>query len=80
MANKKQYNLYMKDIKARLLSNWSLWRVTRLVLSIVFIVYGIFNLDYILLASGVFLLGHALLNACLTCVGENCEIPQKQKQ
>ncbi len=68
------------NIKQRLLTNWSLWRITRLVLSIVFIVNGIINLDYILLVSGVFLLGHALLNACLTCVGENCEIPQKQKQ
>ena len=65
-------------IKARLLSNWNLWRITRLVLSIVFIVSGIINLDYILLASGVFLLGHALLNACLTCVGGNCEIPQNK--
>lgn len=68
----------MKNLIARLLSNWSLWRITRLVLSIVFIVYGIINLDYILLASGVFLLGHALLNACLTCVGGNCEIPQNK--
>jgi hypothetical protein len=66
----------MKDLKARLLSNWSLWRITRLVLSVIFIVNGIINLDFILLASGVFLLGHALLNACLTCVGTNCEIPQ----
>jgi len=68
----------MKNIKARLLSNWSLWRITRLVLSIVFVVNGIINLDYILLASGVFLLGHALLNACLTCVGGNCEITQNK--
>lgn len=67
----------MKDIKGRLLSNWNLWRIIRLVLSIVFIVNGIINLDYILLVGGIFLLGHALLNACLTCVGENCEIPQK---
>ncbi len=67
----------INNIKARLLSNWNLWRITRLVLSIVFIVSAIINLDYILLVSGVFLLGHALLNACLTCVGGNCEISQK---
>ena len=66
------------NIKQRLLTNWSLWRITRLVLSIVFIVNGIINWDYILLTSGVFLLGHALLNACLTCVSGNCEIPQKK--
>lgn len=69
----------IENIKSRLLSHWSLWRITRLILSIVFIINGIINLDYILLASGIFLLGHALLNACLTCVGNNCEIPQKQK-
>ncbi len=68
----------INNIKARLLSNWNLWRITRLVLSIVFIVSGIITLDYILLASGVFLLGHALLNACLTCVGSNCEISQNK--
>ncbi len=67
----------INNLKARLLSNWNLWRITRLVLSIVFIVSGIINLDYILLASGVFLLVHALLNACLTCVGDNCEISKK---
>jgi len=67
----------INNIKARLLSNWNLWRIIRLVLSIVFIVSGIINLDYILLASGVFLLGHALLNACLTCVNGNCQIPKK---
>ena len=67
----------INNIKARLLSNWSFWRITRLVLSVVFIINGIISLDYILLASGIFLLGHALLNACLTCVDENCEIPKK---
>ncbi len=67
------------NLRQRLSTNWSLWRIIRLVLSIVFIVSGIINLDYILLASGVFLLGHALLNACLNCVGGNCEIPQKTK-
>lgn len=68
----------MKDIKARLLSNWNTWRIIRLILSIVFIVNGIISLDYILIASGVFLFGHALLNACLTCTGDNCEIPQNK--
>ena len=53
----------MKDLKARLLANWNLWRITRLVLSIVFIVSGIINLDYILILAGVFLLGQAIFNA-----------------
>ena len=69
----------MKDLKARLLANWNLWRITRLVLSIVFIVSGIINLDYILILAGVFLLGQAIFNTCVTCVSGNCEIPQKTK-
>jgi hypothetical protein len=69
----------MIDLKARLLSNWNLWRITRLVLSIVFIVSGIINLDYILILAGVFLLGQAIINTCVTCVSGNCEIPQKSK-
>jgi len=69
----------MNNIKARLLSNWNLWRITRLVLSIVFIVSGIINLDYILMLAGVFLLGQAIINTCVTCVSGNCEIPQKSK-
>jgi len=67
----------IKDLKARLLPNWSLWRITRFILSVVFIIHGIIKLDYLVLSSGIFLFFHALLNACLTCVDENCEIPQK---
>jgi hypothetical protein len=66
----------LDQIKQRLLSNWTLWRITRLVLALIFIVNGIVKLDYILLSGGVFLLGHALLNACAACAGGNCEIPQ----
>lgn len=69
----------INSLKARLLSNWNLWRITRLVLSIVFIVSGIINLDYILILAGVFLLGQAIINTCVTCVSGNCEIPQKTK-
>lgn len=65
----------INNIKARLLSNWNLWRITRLVLSIAFIVSGIINLDYILILAGVFLLGQAVFNTCVTCVSGNCEIP-----
>lgn len=66
-----------KLMKQRLLSNWNTWRIIRLSLSIVFIVSGFINSDWILLFSGAFLLVHALLNACVTCVGGNCEIPKK---
>jgi Zn-dependent membrane protease YugP len=66
------------NLKQRLSSNWNLWRVIRLVLSIVFIVNGIIISDYILLLGGVFLLGQAVLNTCVTCVSGNCEIPQNQ--
>lgn len=64
-------------MKQRLLTNWTLWRIMRLVLSLVFIVQGILKTDYILLSAGLFLLIHALYNSCATCVSGNCEIPQK---
>ena len=64
------------QLKQRLLSNWTPWRITRLVLAVVFIINGVIKLDYILLIGGVFLLGHALINACAACASGNCEIPQ----
>ena len=64
----------MKEV---LLKNWTLWRITRLVLAIIFIVNGILKGDYILVTGGVFLFGHAVLNACATCAGGSCEIPKK---
>jgi len=64
-------------MKERLLSNWNLWRITRLVLSVIFIVNGILKYDMILIFGGVFLLAHSLINSCSTCVSGNCEIPQK---
>jgi hypothetical protein len=69
----------INNIKARLLYNWSLWRIIRLVLSVLFIISGIIAIDYILILAGVFLLGQAVLNTCVTCVSGNCEIPQKTK-
>ncbi len=65
-------------MRQRLLTNWNLWRITRLVLSIVFITNGIIKADYILLTGGIFLLIHALLNECVACIGGNCEIPQNK--
>lgn len=64
-------------MKQRLLTNWTLWRITRLVLSFIFIINGAIKADYILLTGGVFLLIHALVNSCATCASGNCEIPQK---
>jgi hypothetical protein len=74
----KYLKMQLDKIKQRLLLNWTLWRITRLALSLVFIVNGIIKLDYILLVGGVFLLGHALINACATCAGVNCEITQNK--
>lgn len=65
-------------MKERLLTNWTLWRITRLVLSIIFIINGLIKADYILIAGGIFLLGHALVNSCAACAGGNCEIPQNK--
>ena len=67
------------NLKQRLSSNWNLWRIIRLVLSVLFIISGIIAIDYILILAGVFLLGQAVLNTCVTCVSGNCEIPQKTK-
>lgn len=67
------------NLKQRLSTNWSLWRIIRLVLSILFIANGIVTIDYILIFAGVFLLGQAIFNTCVTCVSGNCEIPQKTK-
>lgn len=61
------------------LKNWDWWRITRAVLSVLFMVQGIIKGDYVLLAGGVFLMIHALLNVCAACATGNCEIPQKQK-
>lgn len=65
-------------MKERLLTNWTLWRITRFILSLIFIINGVIKVDYILILGGVFLLGHALVNSCATCAGGNCEIPQKK--
>jgi hypothetical protein len=67
------------NIKQRLSTHWSLWRIIRLVLSVVFIVSGIIALDYILILAGLFLLVQAVINTCVTCVSGDCEIPQKTK-
>lgn len=66
------------NIKQRLSTNWNLWRIIRLVLSILFIVNGIITIDYILILAGLFLLGQTILNTCVTCVSDNCEIPKNK--
>ena len=68
----EKFNL-MKD---RLLKNWTLWRVTRFVLALIFIVNGVIKSDYILIVGGVFLLAHALVNSCAVCASGNCETPK----
>lgn len=64
-------------MKELLLKNWTLWRATRLILSLVFIINGIVKADTILLVGGSFLLMHAILNTCVSCAGGSCEIPKK---
>jgi len=64
-------------MKELLFNNWSLWRIIRFVLSIIFMVNGIIKADYFLLAGGVFLFIHAFLNVCSTCASGNCEVPKK---
>lgn len=64
-------------MKNRLLKNWTLWRVARAGFALVFIVAGAGTGDYILVAGGVFLLFHALLNTCVTCAGGACNLPDQ---
>ncbi len=64
-------------LKHMLLKNWTIWRIVKMVLSLIFIINGIMRLDYILITGGVFLMIHTLLNACAMCAGGNCEVPQK---
>lgn len=66
-------------MKDRLLKNWTLWRVTRFILALIFIVNGVIKSDYILIAGGIFLLAHALVNSCAACASGNCETPKKIK-
>jgi hypothetical protein len=62
-------------MKKLLLTNWTLWRATRLVVAIICIVAGALRYDTILILAGVFLLIHAVLNSCAACVGGYCETP-----
>lgn len=64
-------------MKQLLVSNWTLWRIIRFVLSIVFIVEGILNADYTLLLGGGFLFIHAIFNVCSMCANGSCEIQKK---
>lgn len=64
-------------MKELILSNWTLWRVIRMIFSIVFITEGIIKSDFIMIAAGAFLFIHALLNVCSSCAGGSCEIPKK---
>ncbi|WP_317897878.1 hypothetical protein [Aurantibacillus circumpalustris] len=59
------------------LKNWTLWRTTRLGLGIFFCITGGLKADYILMLGGVFLIIHALVNSCATCVTGNCEVPKE---
>ncbi len=59
------------------LKNWTLWRATRMGLGITFAIAGGVTADYILLAAGVFLSGHALINSCEVCATGNCEVPKE---
>lgn len=61
----------MKDL---LLSNWTWWRLTRLILGVVFIISGILRYDTVLWMSGGFLIVHALFNRCSTCVNGACKV------
>lgn len=66
------------NLKNLLLTNWNWWRITRMLLSIIFVVNGLWAGDLILLSGGGFLFFHALLNPCITCGGTSCAIPKNR--
>lgn len=66
-------------MRNRLLTNWTLWRFSRLAFALVFIVAGIIRYDMILSLGGVFLLFHSLLNTCAACENGACEVPKQTK-
>lgn len=58
------------------IGQWNVWRITRLVLGIIFMTAGFFEADYILAAAGIFLIVHAWVNSCAACQTETCETNQ----
>jgi len=70
---------WSNQIKVSLFQNWTLWRASKLVLSLFFIVYGITMYDHVLTIGGIFLLVHTALNFCGVCAATGCEINQNKK-
>lgn len=56
--------------------SWNLWRSTRMIAGLAFIIFGIYNYDLVVAAAGLFLVIHAYINACAACANGSCEIPQ----
>lgn len=54
----------MKNI---LLTNWTVWRIIKLILSIVFLVGAVHQSDYILGAGAIYLFINSIFNTCKTC-------------
>jgi hypothetical protein len=66
-------------MKERLLSNWTVIRLTRLLIGAGAAVHGILQNEFIFMAAGLFLLLGAVLNySC--CGSAGCPIPYSKKQ
>lgn len=65
-------------MKEAVLKNWNAWRIIRLALSVIFVIAGIVNADYFLVAGGIFVMFQAVFNTgcCATgnCANGSCEI------
>lgn len=65
-------------MKETILKNWNVWRIIRLILSIVVVIAGITNADNFLVAGGVFILFQSVFNTgcCATgnCSDDSCEV------
>lgn len=54
-------------MKSILRDNWTVWRIVKLVLSIMFLVGALQQVDYILGAGAIYLLINSIFNTCKTC-------------
>lgn len=61
----------------KVMSNWNAWRLIRLILSLVFVVYGIIQTDYYLIAGGIFIMYQAVFNTGC-CANGNCEVNYRE--
>jgi hypothetical protein len=54
-------------VKSILRDNWTVWRIVKLVLSMMFLVGAVHQFDYILGAGAIYLFINSIFNTCKIC-------------